>query len=205
MARARHAVACLVVAVLTTTEVVPRVEAFSGGLKVAVTRPHDCSMAGSTAASAVSPRSYRNNPAGNAIRTEPCQAASWLSCSSTRTKVNHDRKKSRALCVSAAASRVWLLHTCEIEGTSQWLVAHTDAARVHMFPPTSKSNATPLIGREILGPLRSARRERATVRQCSSTSSCRNPDANQRCWPRLAVTFTYNSIVYIMLHTFTAV
>ncbi|CAM9096469.1 unnamed protein product [Pylaiella littoralis] len=68
MARARHAAVCLVLAVLTTTNVVPRVGAFTGGLRAAVTqqlRPHDCSMAAASS-TVVSRRSPRNSNAAAA-------------------------------------------------------------------------------------------------------------------------------------------
>lgn len=63
MARTRHAALCLMVAVLTTTYVIPEVGAFTGGLRAALT-PHECSVVAQQTTS-VRPRSAsRNNPTG---------------------------------------------------------------------------------------------------------------------------------------------
>lgn len=61
MARTRHAALCLMLAVLTTTDMIPEVGAFTGGLRPALT-PHECSVAAQQ--TSVRPRSSRNNPAG---------------------------------------------------------------------------------------------------------------------------------------------
>ena len=49
VARVRHAAAFVTLVVLATVGVIPRVEAFNGGLRTALTRPHDGPAAASSA------------------------------------------------------------------------------------------------------------------------------------------------------------
>lgn len=100
VARVRHAAVYLTLVVLATVGVIPRVGAFNGGLRAALTRPHDGSAAASSA-SIVGPSSRNAGmlPAAGFVREE-----GWLPTQEPSSACHGQRER----CCRVVRYGVWM-------------------------------------------------------------------------------------------------